>query len=72
MIFFTYVNFSGCNIGCPASPIALNLVLEDIENRALNNLSFKPILYKRYVEDITAFVSSDQIDEFRNTFNNIP
>lgn len=44
--------------------------MEDIENRAHNNLSFTPIPYKRY-EAILAIIPSDKIYEFVNTFNNI-
>ena len=43
---------SGCPMGSPLSPLVSNLVMEDIEKRALLKLSFKPILYKRYVDDI--------------------
>lgn len=45
--------------------------MEDFENTALNNLSFTPILYKRYVDDILDIVPFDKIDESLNTFHDI-
>ena len=45
--------------------------MEDVEKRALLKLSFKPILYKRYVDDILTIVPKDKIAEFLDVFNSI-
>ena len=36
----------------PISPIVSDFVMTDLEDNCLNKLSFKPIFYKRYVDDI--------------------
>ena len=45
--------------------------MEDVEKRALLKLSFKPILCKRYVDDILTIVQTDKIAEFFGDFNSI-
>lgn len=51
--------------------LIIHLVLEDVENRALHNLSFVPIIYKRYVDDIPFIVPLHKTDEFVNTSINL-
>ena len=51
-------------MGSPLSPLVSNLVMEDVEKRSLLKLSFKPILYKRYVDDILRIVPTDKIAVF--------
>lgn len=66
-----YKQLSGCPMGSPLSPIVSNLVMEDVEKRALSKLSFKPILYKRYVDDILTVIPTNNITELFNIFNSI-
>lgn len=61
---FLMRQIAGCLLyqGSSLSLIVSNLGMQ-IENRALDNLSFTLILYKRYVDIIAP---SDKIDEFSN------
>ena len=58
-------------MGSPLSPIVSNLVLEDVEKRALSSLDFVPLIYKRYVDDILVIIPSDKILDLVNAFNSI-
>lgn len=42
----------GIPMGSPLSPIIADIVLQDIENKALKLLVFVPPIYFRYVDDI--------------------
>jgi len=44
----------------PVSPIIANIVMEDIEKRAHNNLMFEMLFYYRYVDDIALAVPRDK------------
>lgn len=50
------------------STMASNDILENIENRAFNNLSFIALLYKRYVDGTFVVVAKDKILKCINTF----
>jgi len=44
-------------MGSPLSPIVADLVLQKLESTILNNLSYKPTFYYKYVDDIV-FIST--------------
>jgi len=56
-------------MGSPLSPIAADLVLQNLELHTLDKLSFIPPFYIRYVDDIALAVSSTLVDELLDTFN---
>ncbi|XP_072743287.1 uncharacterized protein [Anoplolepis gracilipes] len=56
-------------MGPPLSPIIADIVLQDLEKKALNTLHFNPPFYFRFVDDIIMAVPSDSIDYTPNTFN---
>ena len=58
-------------MGSPLSPLISNLVMEDVKKRALVELFFKPILYKRCLDDMLTIVPTDKITEFFYVFNSI-
>jgi len=72
--YFTFNNIIykqtfGTPMGSPLSPIITDIVLQDLEERALNTLRFKPLFYFRYVDDILLTVPSDSIELTLVTFN---
>ncbi|XP_018394985.1 PREDICTED: uncharacterized protein LOC108773618 [Cyphomyrmex costatus] len=58
-------------MGSPLSPIIADLVLRDIEEKALNSLNFCCTFYFRYVDDIILAAPEDKIEVIKDTFNNI-
>lgn len=73
-IYFTfndniYKQTFGTPMGSPLSPIIADLVMQDLENKALYKIGFKLPLYYRYVDDILLVTKSDKIDHIVNTFN---
>jgi len=59
----------GTPMGSPLSPIIADLVLRDIESRAINILNIRLPIYVRYVDDILLAAPSDSVDVILNTFN---
>jgi len=56
-------------MGSPLSPVIANMVLEDLEERALNLLSYKPPFFFRYVDDVILAAPSEHIDHTVQIFN---
>jgi len=47
-----YKQTFGTPMGSPLSPVIADLILQRLESSILNNLTYKPIFYYRYVDDI--------------------
>jgi len=56
-------------MGSPLSPIIADLVMEDLEAKALNSISFQLPLYYRYVDDIMLAVPRNKSKEVLDIFN---
>lgn len=74
--FFTfndtiYQQTYGTPMGSPLSPIIADIVMQDLEDRALTLLSFIPPFYIRYVDDIALAVPSSLQDQTLNSFNSL-
>ena len=61
----------GAAMGSPVSPIIANLFMEDLEQTVLSTAppTIKPRLWKRYVDDVLAFVKEDSVDQLKNHLN---
>lgn len=59
----------GTPMGSPLSPIIADIVLQDIENKALYKLKFNIPIYYRYVDDIFLVTKRDRINNIVETFN---
>jgi len=56
-------------MGSPLSPIIADLALQNLESHVLKKLSFKPVFYIRYVDDIALLVPRDSLNELLHHFN---
>jgi len=56
--FLTTHNMFGTAVGSPVSSIVANLVMENIETRALETFAEPPRLWKRYVDDTFVIMKS--------------
>lgn len=64
-----YKQTFGTPMGSPLSPIIADIVLQDIENKALHKLNLKFPFFYRYVDDIILATHPHNIDTVWNTFN---
>jgi hypothetical protein len=56
-------------MGSPLSPIIADIVMQDLEYKALNSLKLELPFYERYVDDIALAAPTDKIGEILNVFN---
>jgi len=56
-------------MGSPLSPIIADLVMRDLEERALETLGLLLPFYVRYIDDIAMTVLSTAVNEVLNIFN---
>jgi len=61
----------GTPMGSPLSPIVSELVLQDLEMKALKTLNIEIPLYFRYVDDVALAAPRQNIEEILKTFNSI-
>jgi len=67
----TYRQIFGTPMGSPLSPVLADIVMQDLEQKALNKLDFSLPIYYRYVDDILLLTPFEKIDVVLNTFNGI-
>lgn len=65
----TYQQTYGTPMGSPLSPIIANIVLQDLEEKALAALTFTPPFYVTYVDDVALAVPSSLLEYTLNIFN---
>ena len=58
-------------MGSPLSPIIANMVMEEIEQTALNTYLNPPCLWLRYVDDVYAIMEKTELEPFRDYLNTI-
>jgi len=58
-------------MGSPLSPILADVVMQDLELKAIKNLDFEIPVYYRYVDDILLITPAYKVDTILNAFNNI-
>ena len=56
-------------MGSPLSPIAADIVLDDLESKGIAFLPFQLPFYFRYVDDIITAVPFNKIEIIKNIFN---
>ena len=53
------------------SPVSANLVMEDVEQRALASSPVKPLFWKRYVADVILAVSKNEVENLLSHLNSV-
>ena len=66
-----YKQVFGTAMGSPVSAVIANLVMEDIEHRALTTAPVSPSFWKRFVNDVISAVSQDEIVVLLQHLNSI-
>ena len=66
-----YKQVFGTAMGSPVSAVIANLVMEDIEHRALTTAPVSPSFWKRFVDDVISAVSQDEIVVLLQHLNSI-
>ena len=66
-----YLQVYGTAMGSPVLVVVANLVMEDIECRALATFHTPPHLWRRYVDDTCAALPHDLVDPFHEHLNSI-
>lgn len=64
-----YQQTFGTPMGSPLSPIIADIVLQDLESKALKSLTFTPLFFVRYVDDIALAAPATLCDHTLNIFN---
>ena len=67
----TYRQIFGTPMGSPLSPIIADIVMQDLEERAVMSLPFELPLYMRYVDDILCAIPLHQAEFVLNAFNSL-
>lgn len=64
-----YQQIHGTAMGFSVSVVVANLVMENLENNALQSFNAKPKVYKRFVDDTIAALKTALIDAFNGHLN---
>ena len=66
-----YQQVHGTAMGSPVSVVVANLVMEDIEQKALSTFHTPPRFWRYYVDDTCTVLPGDLIDSFHSHLNSI-
>ena len=58
-------------MGSPVSAVIANMVMEDVEQRALATSPVKPFFWKRYVDDVISAVSGSEAERLLSHLNSV-
>ena len=61
----------GTTMGSPVSVTMANLVMEDVENRAMETYHTKIPVWKRYVDDAVVIIQEDLVGDFNAHHNSV-
>ena len=66
-----YQQIHGTAMGSPVSVVAADLVMEDVESRALSTYPQPPKFWKQYVDDTCSVLKAHYVDDFHRHINTI-
>ena len=66
-----YQQVFGTAMGSPVSAVIANMVMEDVEQRALATSLVKPFFYKHYVDDVIFAVSRNEAERLLSHLNSV-
>ena len=66
-----YQQVHGTAMGSPVSVVVANLVMEDIEQKALSTFHTPPRFWRQYVDDTCTILPGDLVDSFHSHLNTI-
>ena len=66
-----YQQVFGTAMGSPVSAVIANMVMEDVEQRALATSPVKPFFWKRYVDDVIFAVSGNEAERLLSHLNSV-
>ncbi|XP_068716947.1 uncharacterized protein [Montipora capricornis] len=66
-----YKQIHGTAMGSPISAIMANMVMEDLEERALASLTNPPLFWKRFVDDVITTAKSGSTQTFLEHLNSV-
>ena len=64
-----YEQKDGAAMGSPVSAVIANLYMEEFEERAIATATYKPKIWKRYVDDTFTVLGKDYVDGFLQHLN---
>ena len=67
----TFLQFRSRSMGSPVSVVIANLVMEDVEERALTTFHPPPHFWQRYVDDTFTVLPRDLVQQFLSHLNSI-
>ena len=65
-----YKQKDGAAMGSPVSAVIANLYMESFEEQAITTSSYKPTIWKRYVDDTFTILDRGNVDDFLQHLNN--
>ncbi|KAL9962577.1 hypothetical protein ACROYT_G031688 [Oculina patagonica] len=65
-----YEQQEGAAMGSPVSAVVANLYMESFEEQAITSSSYKPKIWKRYVDDTFTILDRGRVDSFLQHLNN--
>jgi hypothetical protein len=66
-----YHQVSGCAMGSPVSAVIAELVMQEVEEKALETSPVRPKWWRRYVDDSNACIKRDGVEVFHSHLNSI-
>ena len=61
-----WLQVDGVTMGSPLGPTFANFFMSEVENRALNNISTRPDIYARYIDDMFLLCSQSTLQELKS------